>query len=83
MGKSTGGAAGFTAREWREVGWKQPDAGDAAFDGFALAVEYDWLSGLDPFLDVAWGNGDEVGYRGGKDVAVGGKHGGFVLEQVV
>jgi hypothetical protein len=48
-------------REWGEVGWEEPDAGDTAFDDFASAMKNGWLMGLDPFVNLAGWKSDELG----------------------
>jgi hypothetical protein len=51
-GESTGWAAGFATREYWEVCWEEPYAGDTALDCFASAMKDDGFAGFDPFINL-------------------------------
>ena len=53
-GESTGWAAGSATREYWEVCWEEPYAGDTALDCFASAMKDDGFADL-IHLSISWG----------------------------
>jgi hypothetical protein len=56
------------ARERGKVSREESDATNAAFDGITSTVEDNGLARLNPLLDFAWRECDEVGDGGRKDI---------------